>query len=167
MPENTDTLVWQYWGLVADVARRRFSSRLPDDDLMQCGYIGLWEAAKAWDHVCEFAPYAKISIYHNMLDYVRGFSAIKRRPEEPIEDNEAAEQLTESDLLQMDYIDLCNEFAEVLGINSTEYMVLSQIALNGEIQATAAAIGITGIECHQIAKRAYRAVKRAREANKE
>lgn len=53
-------------------AARAFGGRLADDpDLLQCGMIGLWHAARIWDGERPFPPLAKVCIRHAMVDHLR------------------------------------------------------------------------------------------------
>ncbi len=160
MKRDIDALIENNIDIVQSVARKHFASRLPDDDLIQCGLIGLWEAAQKWSGSGDFPAFAKICIYHNMLDYVRGLSAKKRTPCEDLNESDKA---AEDDYSNLDAAELCREFARVLLENTLEYVVLSQLALNGDICAVADGLGVDVSEVRKVAKRAYRAVKRARE----
>ena len=161
MKRDIDALIESNQGIVGNIARKHFSSRLPDDDLMQCGLIGLWEAAQKWSGNDDFTPFARVCIYHNMLDYVRGLSAKKRTPCEELGE---ADEPTEDDYSGLDAAELCREFARVLMEDTLEYVVLSQIALNGDIRAVADILSMDVSEERKVAKRAYRAVIKAREA---
>ncbi len=160
MANDIDTLIENNISLVRKVANKHFAARLPDDDLVQCGLIGLWEAATKWTGKGDFKTFARTCIYHNMLDYARGLNAKKRAPCEELTGNEEA---AEDDYSQMEYEDLCSEFSRVLLDNTLEYIILTQLALKGEIQPVADFLGIDGSEVRKVAKRAYRAVKQARE----
>ena len=160
MTPDVNSLVEGNAGLVKRIARKHFLSRLPDDDLEQCGLIGLWEAAEKWNGTGNFAAFARPCIYHNMLDYVRGLNA-KKRQEYNFLDGE--EDRTEDEQNDFDALELCAEFARVLLENTLEYIVLSQIALNGDICAVAGNLGLSVAEVRKVAKRAYNAVEKARE----
>lgn len=71
---EVDKLVQDNQGLVYHVARKSFCSRFGDEDLIQCGFIGLWNAAKVWDEERPFSSFACICIRNAMLDYLRGES---------------------------------------------------------------------------------------------
>lgn len=160
MSRDIDALIENNLCIVQSVARTHFASRLPDDDLIQCGLIGLWEAAQKWSGNDDFPPFARVCIYHNMLDYVRGLSAKKRTPCEELEE---ADEPTEDDYSGLDAADLCRELARVLLEDTREYIVLSQLALNGDIRAVADILDMDVSEVRKVAKRAYKAVKKARE----
>lgn len=68
---ETERLIRAHYGLVKLTARRCFPRHSGDEDLLQCGLIGLWEAARRWDGRGEFAPWAGRCVLNNMKDYVR------------------------------------------------------------------------------------------------
>jgi RNA polymerase sigma factor (sigma-70 family) len=71
---EVDKLVQENQGLVYHVAHKSFGSRLGDEDMIQCGFIGLWNAARVWDEERPFSSFACICIKNAMLDYLRGES---------------------------------------------------------------------------------------------
>jgi hypothetical protein len=73
------------------------------------------------------------------------------------------EDRSEDEQNDFDALELCAEFARVLLENTLEYIVLSQIALNGDICAVADNLGLSTSEVRKVAKRAYNAVEKARE----
>lgn len=161
MKRDIDALIERNTGIVGNVARKHFASRLPDDDLLQCGLIGLWEAAQKWGGVDPFPAFARICIYHNMLDYVRGLSAMKRAPCEELKAADAAEEDQYTDL---ETAELLDEIGRVFPVGSEEHLLLSELALNGDIRAVARCSGLNVSKVRKAAKRAYRAVIEAREA---
>lgn len=83
-PPDPDTLLEEYRWLVRSVARRHFPGRLWDQDLLQCGLIGLWQAALRWDGSRAFQPFASICIRNAMSDYLRSLPPPGR--DAPLED---------------------------------------------------------------------------------
>lgn len=160
--EEETALVEQYITLVQKTAARRFSSRLPDDDLIQSGMIGLWEAAQRWTGNGEFEPFARVCIYHNMLDYVRGLNA---------KSNQSGEELQEFDEFTMECFDTLDTMELIDDINkawpreSMENKVLRGLAVERDKRALAAQMGLTTYQLTRIAKRAWRAVLSVREQN--
>ena len=69
--KTVEALINKHVGLVEWVASRHFSTYKEDQDLFQCGLIGLWEAAETWTGKGKFPAYARVCINHNMLDYIR------------------------------------------------------------------------------------------------
>lgn len=160
MGQNVDKLVEDNIGLVRQVARKRFAARLPDDDLEQCGLIGLWEAAKDWNGKGEFAPLARTAIYHNMLDHVRSQGAKRNTQGEELREDD---KTLEDNYCNLDQQELFSEFERVLGAGSLPCFILCQIVLNAQIQPVARFLGLEVCEVRKVARRAWRAVKRARE----
>lgn len=69
--EEIERLIRAHYGLVRMTARRCFPRHFGDEDLLQCGLIGLWEAARRWNGQGEFLPLARRCVLNNMKDYVR------------------------------------------------------------------------------------------------
>lgn len=53
-----ETLICRYRPLVYAAARRLCPALKRDEDLLQCGMIGLWRAAEIWDGQRPFSPLA-------------------------------------------------------------------------------------------------------------
>lgn len=160
--EEENALVEQFQDLVAKTAKRRFSSHLPDDDLMQSGLIGLWEASQKWTGNGEFEPFARVCIYHNMLDYVRSLNAKRWQ---------SGEELQEDDEPTVDYFDdldvmeLIDDIDKAWPSGSIENKVLRGLALNLDKRTLAAQMGLDTYRVTRIAKKAWRAVLSVREQN--
>ena len=71
MSRNVEELVRAHLPLVQAVAARAFPAWREDQDLLQCGRIGLWRAAVGWDGQRRFAPYACTSIHNSMNRWLR------------------------------------------------------------------------------------------------
>lgn len=69
--QNINELIRQHEGLVRVVAFRSFSGHTRDEDLFQCGMIGLWNAAREWDGKRNFSPFACACIRNAMRNYLR------------------------------------------------------------------------------------------------
>jgi DNA-directed RNA polymerase specialized sigma24 family protein len=65
-PLEQDAMIRKYDYLVRACAARLGVHN--DDDALQCGLIGLWEACRAWDGKRSFAPMARRCITHNIID---------------------------------------------------------------------------------------------------
>lgn len=65
----TNEFMEKYENLVHEVAYRMCKEN--DDDAIQCGRIGLWEAIKVWDGLRPFEPLARRCIRNNIIDYIR------------------------------------------------------------------------------------------------
>lgn len=70
-PAEESALLEKYRPLVRAVARSVSPAAARDEDALQCGLIGLWEAARKWDGKRPFAPLARRCIRCNILDYLR------------------------------------------------------------------------------------------------
>lgn len=158
---NVDLLVEQNMDLVQQIACKRFAARLPDDDLIQQGNIGLWEAAQRWDGSGDFRAYARVCIYHNMIDYTRKPS----RPvgEWPMTDEDGEEVMYYDDLATME---LCSDIDRVWPQGSQENEVLSWLAIGLDKRSVAERMGLDVRRVARIAKRAVKAVQSVRGQNK-
>lgn len=83
---NIDGIVERNAHLVKRVAWSVSASAAHDEDALQHGLIGLWEAAKRWDGKRPFEPLARRCIRNNIIDYLRK----KRVEEEELPDDLAA-----------------------------------------------------------------------------
>lgn len=150
MAADVDVLVSSNMDLVKEVARKRFAGRHGDDDLIQMGNIGLWEAAQKWDGSGSFRAYAYVCVYHNMIDYVRKPS----RPmgERPTTD-EGGEECIYDDL---DAAELLGDINNAWSAGTPENMVLSLLAVGYDRRAVAARMGLGVRQVTRLAKRAVR-----------
>ena len=64
-----DALLEEFRPLVMETAYRLGQER--DEDALQNGLIGLWEATQRWDGSRPFEPLARCCIRHNIIDYMR------------------------------------------------------------------------------------------------
>lgn len=71
-PAEESALLEKYRPLVRTVAWSVSPEAARDEDALQSGLIGLWEAAERWDGKRPFAPLARRCIRCNILDYLRG-----------------------------------------------------------------------------------------------
>jgi RNA polymerase sigma factor (sigma-70 family) len=69
--EEIERLIRTHYDLVKMTARRCFPRHFGDEDMLQCGLIGLWEAARRWNGRGDFLPLARRCGLNNMKDYVR------------------------------------------------------------------------------------------------
>lgn len=65
-----EQLIEENQDLVSRIAQS-FGKQRNDPDLLQCGLIGLWKAAKNWDGERAFRSFASVCIRNAMLDYLR------------------------------------------------------------------------------------------------
>jgi RNA polymerase sigma factor (sigma-70 family) len=67
---DTEKLILEYLPLVNLIARD-FGALGRDPDIIQCGRIGLWQAAEKWDGKRDFKPFAKVCIRHAIIDQLK------------------------------------------------------------------------------------------------
>lgn len=67
--QEQDAMIREYAYLVRACAARLGAHN--DDDALQCGLIGLWEACRAWDGRRSFVAMARRCITHNIIDCLR------------------------------------------------------------------------------------------------
>ena len=79
-PDQVEALIEAHLPLVEAVAWRRFPGLARDPDLLSWGRIGLWRAARTWDGVRPFPPYACVCIRRGMTRWLRTLSRWNRRP---------------------------------------------------------------------------------------
>lgn len=70
-PAEESALIAKYRPLVRTVAWSVSPEAARDEDAIQCGLIGLWEAARRWDGRRPFEPLARRCIRCNILDCLR------------------------------------------------------------------------------------------------
>ncbi len=153
--ERASALIEEYRGLVGKVASRRFPSRRGDDDLLQSGLIGLWEAAKTWSGKTPFEPFARTCIYHNMLDYVRAAGVRAGDAQELPEHLEAGG----NDWELMGDADMLEQINSAWPAGSREHMILAELAHGADKRELAARMGLKTYQVTRIAKRAVRRVQ--------
>lgn len=76
--DMVEDLIRRYRPMVYAAARRLAPWLRQDEDLLQCGLIGLWKAAEGWDEARPFPPLARRCIENEMCSYLR-----QRRREVP------------------------------------------------------------------------------------
>lgn len=102
--------------LVPLTARRFFPRLARDEDLLQCGLIGLWEASRSWSGRGEFSSYACHCILNNMRDYLRAES--KALPPPVRQEREQADWYVEDKLI--DELDMISRIHAAWPENSRE-----------------------------------------------
>lgn len=98
-----EELICRYRPMVYAAARRIAPWLRQDEDLLQCGLIGLWHAAEEWDEVRPFPALARRCIENEMYSYLRRQqrqvpTVPLRRVEETLvwEDDHAASELADA-----------------------------------------------------------------------
>lgn len=66
-----EDLIRRYRPMVYAAARRVAPWLRQDEDLLQCGLIGLWKAAEQWDETRPFPALARRCIENEMVTYLR------------------------------------------------------------------------------------------------
>lgn len=69
--DMVELLIHRYMPLVYKLARRMCPQSPRDEDLLQCGVIGLWRAAEVWDQKRPFGPLARRYVIGEMADHMR------------------------------------------------------------------------------------------------
>ena len=150
--ERETALVEQNRTLVRTVAARRFPRWLYDDDLLQCGLVGLWEAARKWDGTRNFAAFARTCIYRNMLDHVRSKAAQASGEEMP-------ENLSYEDVHhRLDDLDLLERISGAFPPGTREHIILTELALGADKKDLAQCLNLETAQMTRIAKRAAKRV---------
>lgn len=69
--DMVEELIRRYRPMVYAAARRVAPWLRQDEDLLQCGLIGLWKAAEQWDEERPFPALARRCIENEMVTYLR------------------------------------------------------------------------------------------------
>lgn len=150
--DTVEALIQMHMGLVKQVASRCFSAYQEDQDLLQCGLIGLWEAAETWTGKGKFPAYARVCINHNMLDYIR--SKRRERPTVELTEQDGGDlHLEDAGLGEPDMVE---KIKAAWPPNSRERLILLALHTGVSKQAIAAAQGLNTYQVTRIAKRAVK-----------
>jgi RNA polymerase sigma factor (sigma-70 family) len=150
--QEEEDLIIRYRRLVEFTARRFFPRLRHDQDLLQCGLIGLWEATRTWSGAGEFAAYASRCILNNMKDYVR--SEQKARVSGSQKVREGSRGYEEA---LIDRLDNNARIKAAWPENSRERYVLLALSAGVCKQAVAAALGV---DLHTVRRIAVRAMEK-------
>lgn len=127
--KDVDAIIEENVPLVKSIAASLDAAQ--DDDAVQSGMIGLWEAAERWDGERPFRPLARKCIRCNIIDYIRG-----QRPDAQLEyDVEADTSLSE---LMEDDAYFHSLIRELFSRRSRERRCL-ELLIRGESKASIAA----------------------------
>ncbi len=151
---EVEGLLAQHRGLVLLTARRFFPRSQGDDDLLQCGLIGLWEAARTWRGAGAFPCYARRCILNNMRDYLRAQQRAVPPPE--VWRRDPSESYEEE---AIDRLDMLARIRAAWPENSRERYVLLALLRGVSRQSIAAALGV---QLHTVRRIAVRAAARLR-----
>ncbi|NCB51941.1 MAG: sigma-70 family RNA polymerase sigma factor [Clostridia bacterium] len=152
---ETERLIARHHRLVWVTARRFFPRLSHDQDLLQCGLIGLWEATRSWSGEGEFATYASRSILNNMKDYLR--AAYKAPPPVDRGGRERAESYEDR---LIDRLDTVAGIKAAWPENSRERYILLALSAGVSKQSIAAALGV---ELHTVRRIAVKAMEGLRQ----
>lgn len=146
--DTVTALIEKHSGMVEAVARRRFPTRSQDPDLLQCGMIGLWNAAERWDGARPFPPFAMTCIRNAMYNHLRTL----KPAEGPIPDDLPSPG-TEDE--RLDRLDLLARIDAAWPPNSRERLILVALASGVSKAALAASLGTDTYHIQKTALRAY------------
>ena len=122
-------------GLVIAVARRKFPAMAGDEDLLQCGLIGLWRARESFqpEKGVKFATYAYRCIENAMRDYQR--QQLRQTGRELFADDmdkpPAALTTAAPDGAVISKIDIANAIKKAYPQDSTECKILWALLISG------------------------------------
>lgn len=153
--QQIDDMLHAHMGLVKKVARQYFTLKADDEDLLQCGRIGLWEAARTWTRKAPFERYAVACIKHNMLDYLRSTKKYGPTLEPPSQEPDPDEEAEERQLEQISIM----ERIQKLPPNSRERFILTALSHGVSKSAIAVALNVDRHTVTRIAKRAWEKIK--------
>lgn len=138
--------------IVRKIYNRSFRAR-DDDDLIQSGMIGLWEAAKSWDGSGKFESYAAVCVRNNMLDYIRA----QRNPPAQLDDWMIHGQWIDRD--RIDDQELERRIRTAWPPGSIERHILLSLSFGEDRKSIAGRLGIEAYQIKKIAKRAIKKIK--------
>lgn len=150
--DMVESLILAYRPLVHSLARRLQPLDPNDEDLLQCGLIGLWRAAERWDGARPFGPLARHCARSEMVDYLR--RARKRFNTVPLE--AVADSLT----YQEDWsaVELRDGAERACPPGSRARAAVLALSDGVSLSQTAKALGVRRGRAKAIARRAYRKI---------
>lgn len=142
--KDVSPILEQHERLVFEVAYRLGAEE--NDDAIQSGRIGLWEAAKAWDGVRPFEPLARCCIRHNIIDYLRK----SRRQEDELTDDVPAEEIPDDETKE----ELVQRVKSLFPRRSRERRVILSIINGKDKRSIAKRMGVSERTVDRIARKA-------------
>lgn len=135
--DMVEALILRYRPMVYAAARRLAPWLRQDEDLLQCGLIGLWKAAERWDGERPFPPLARRCIENEMVSYLRQYS--RRLPTAPLRREE------ENLLYEEDWsaIELRDAVERATGPHSRERALLLAVADGYTVAEAARRVGLS------------------------
>lgn len=154
--DMVELLIHRYMPLVYKLARRIHPQNPRDEDLLQCGVIGLWRAAEAWDQERPFGPLARAYARGEMVDHLRKMG--KSPQTVPLEGRTEAEETDFTGVeLRADAVRLLPE--------GSRRRALTLAVLDGNtLQDAARGVGIRPARARKTLKRAARKLTDFRES---
>lgn len=143
-----DNLLERHAHLVKKVAWSVSSAAARDEDVLQSGMIGLWEAAKRWDGSRPFEPLARRCIRNNIIDHLR---RKKEDAEELPDDLAAPEEMADDETVQELKARICRLFPR----RSRERKILLSLLAGKAKDDIAARLGVSRSTVQRTARRAW------------
>lgn len=145
-----EALIRKYRPMVVGMARKRRPWGPQDEDLIQCGLIGLWRAAEAWDQERPFVPLARQYIKGGMADYFRAQARQLRTL--PLEGREEAAPD------ELEGVELRVAVEGALPAGSRQRALLLALLDGLSLSEAARGVGLRPARARQMARRALRRV---------
>lgn len=153
--DRMDIILEQHAPLVKKTAWSLSSAAARDEDALQQGLIGLWEAAKLWDGTRPFEPLARRCIRNNIIDYLR---RKKEDPEELPEDLAAPEEVDDETVQEL-RARICRLFPR----RSRERKILLSLLAGKEKSDIAARLGVSRSTVQRTARRAWEVIEKEKQ----
>ncbi len=146
--DMVELLIHRYMPLVYKLARRMHPQNPKDEDLLQCGVIGLWRAAEAWDQARPFGPLARRYATGEMADHLRKMN--KGPHTVPLEDRPEA---VESDFSA---VELRADTARLYPQGSRQRALTLAVLDGRSLSDAARGVGVRPARARQMLRRAAR-----------
>lgn len=154
--DHMDNLLDKYAPLVKKTAWSVSSAAARDEDALQQGLIGLWEAAKLWDGTRPFEPLARRCIRNNIIDYLR---RKKEDLEELPEDLSAPEEMVDEETAGELKARICRLFPR----RSRERKILLSLLAGKGKSDIAARLGVSRSTVQRTARRAWEVIEKEKQ----
>lgn len=145
-----EELIQTYKPLIYSTARRMCPWKPKDEDLLQCGMIGLWRAAEKWDGARPFPPLAKRCIQGEMANHMRKMN--RQPPTVPL-DGENPALAREDDHFSMELHDAITRSFDP---DSREALLLTALGEGDSLKEAARRAGMRPNRARKTAKRAVK-----------
>lgn len=157
--DMVEELILAYRPLVFAAARRLHPGDPLDEDLLQCGLIGLWKAAERWDGARPFGPLARHCVRSEMVDHLRRVGRWRR---EASPDDLPRRELRRHDVHREDFdaVGLRDAVARTFPQGSRERALLLALLDGVSLPDAAKALGLRRGRCRDVAARAWMRLER-------